>query len=165
MHIRDAGRDDVQTILDIYNYAVLHTTATADDEPRTLIERQVWYDDRVRNGYPVLVVEETAGGPIIGWGSLSPYHSRVGYRRTTENSIYVSESHRGIGVGTALLSELIKRAEQLQMHAIVAAISGGNEASVRLHARFGFSECGRLPELIWKFGAWIDVVYMVRLLD
>jgi L-amino acid N-acyltransferase YncA len=165
LHMRPATRADLADILAIYNHAVLHSTATADEEPRTLQDREAWFDDRTRQGFPILVVESPLGGPIVGWGSLGPFHPRIGYRRTTEDSIYVANGHRSRGVGKALLRELIDRAQDLGMHAIVASIAGDNEASVRLHARFGFSDCGRLPELIWKFDRWIDVVYMVKLLE
>jgi phosphinothricin acetyltransferase len=164
VHLREATRADLPAILEIYNHAVLHTTATADEEPRTLADRETWFDERQRLGFPIIVAEMEERGPVVGWGSLGPYHSRVGYKRTAENSIYIADHHKGKGVGTAILRELVDRARSLGMHAVVAVIAGDNDASVRLHAAFGFENYGRLPELIWKFDSWIDVVYMVKLL-
>jgi phosphinothricin acetyltransferase len=165
MIVCNAERADVARIVEIYNQAVLRSTATADYEPHTLEQRLAWYDQRVARGHPILVARTEDGGPIVGWGSLGPYHSRAAYARTVENSVYVDESSRGIGVGTAILSELVERARAMGCHAIVAVIAGGNEYSERLHARFGFKEYGRLPELMRKFDEWIDAVYMVKLLD
>ena len=162
MTIRRARRDDCPAILDIYNDAVLHTTASYDLEPRTLEHRYAWFDDHERNDYAIWVAEE--GGQVIGWSSLSRYHDRYGYRFTCENSVYVAASHRGRGIGAQLLSPLIDAARARGLHTIIAAIDAGNDASVRLHRRFGFVEAGRFREIGHKFDRWLDVVYMQRLL-
>ncbi len=160
--IRDAHETDLPSILDIYNHAVIHSTATADYEPRSLEDRAAWYKDRRTKGFPIVVAEDSVG-VIVGWGALNPYHARIGYSHTSENSVYVAHDWRGKGVGKALLAELVKRAETLKLHAIVAAIDGDNAASIALHARFGFEHSGRLPQIVRKFDRWLDVVYMVKI--
>jgi L-amino acid N-acyltransferase YncA len=163
MKIRTATRADVPAILDIYNDAVLTTTATYDYEPRSLQHRIQWFDDHERIGFPIFVAEDDQG-KIVGWSSLSRFHDRKGYQFTCENSIYVAAHARGRGVGKLLLEPLIERARKLGLRAIIALIDASNEASVRLHARCGFFEVGRFPKVGFKFGRWLDVVYMELLL-
>src|SRR5438270_9338317 len=86
--VRPAERDDLKAILNIYNHAVLHTTASADYEPQSLDQRVKWYELRKRIGYPMFVAE--ADSKVVGWASLSPYHTRPGYRFTAENSVYIA---------------------------------------------------------------------------
>jgi phosphinothricin acetyltransferase len=160
--VRRARRQDCPAILDIYNDAVLHTTASYDFEPRSLEHRQAWFDDHERSDYAVFVAEAEDG--VVGWSSLSRYHDRFGYRFTCENSVYVAASHRGRGIGALLLAPLIDTARQRGLHTILAAIDGANEASLRLHRRFGFVEVGRFREIGHKFDRWLDVVYLQRLL-
>ena len=163
MQLRPAIQDDLPTILDIYNEAVLNTTASYDYEPRTLEHREAWFEQHQAQGLPILVALG-APGQVVGWGSLSRYHDRKGYQFTVENSVYVAAAHRGGGVGTALLAPLIEEARQLGMHVIVAGIDGENQPSVALHTRFGFVTVGRFKEVGFKFGRWLDVIYMQRTL-
>jgi phosphinothricin acetyltransferase len=164
MRIRPAAENDLPAILDIYNDAVLNTVATADYEPQTLEMRREWFDLRVQKGLPIFVAEDEAGR-VVGWSALSPYHGRIGYRFTAETSIYVAADRRGQGIGRALLPPLIEAARQGGLHALIASIDGSNEASIRLHAAFGFEKVGYMKEVITKFGRWLDVVYMERLLS
>lgn len=163
MKIRPATREDLPGILEIYNDAVLQTTATYDYEPRTLEHRQGWFDDHVKNDYAIFVAENEAG-QLVGWSALNRYHDRMGYRFTTENSVYIGASHRGRGIGKLLLAPLIHAARERGWHAILAAIDAENEASVRLHASFGFQKVGLFKQVGFKFDRWLDVVYMELLL-
>jgi L-amino acid N-acyltransferase YncA len=158
MIIRPATTSDLPAILAIYNEAVLTTTATADYEPSTLEARTVWYTERIQKGLPVFVAEE--GEEILGWSSLSPYHSRIGYRFTAEVSIYVAAEHRGKGVGKLLLPPLIEAGRAHGLHVLIASIDSDNEVSIRLHAAHGFKTVGTLSETYTKFGRWLGVVYM-----
>jgi L-amino acid N-acyltransferase YncA len=161
--IRRARREDCPGILAIYNHAVLHTTASYDYEPRSLEHRLEWFDAHQRDDYAVFVAESPAG-EILGWSALNRYHDRFGFRFTSENSVYVAEPARGQGLGKALLAPLLPAAEARGLHAILAAIDAENVASVRLHAAFGFVEVGRFRQVGFKFGRWLDVLYMERLL-
>jgi phosphinothricin acetyltransferase len=163
MIIREATREDVPAINDIYNHAVLTTTASYDYEPRPLPYREAWFDDHQKLQLPMFVaVDET--GVVIGWGALNRYHDRIGYRFTTENSIYVAEKFRGRGVGGLLLEPLVKSAEKRGFHAIIAVIDAANEASIRLHRKFGFEVAGCFKQVGYKFDRWLDVIYMELLL-
>ncbi len=161
--VRPAVRADCPGILEIYNDAVLKTTASYDYEPRTLEHRQSWFDDHQQTGLPIFVAINDQGR-IVGWSALNRYHDRKGYRFTTENSVYIAEDHRGQGIGKLLLAPLIESARKLGLHAIIAVIDGQNEVSIRLHAKFGFEIVGRFKEVGYKFNRWLDVVYMELIL-
>lgn len=163
IEIRFARREDCPAILEIYNDAVLNTTATYDYEPRTLEHRERWFDDHTRIGFPIFVAVDSAG-MIVGWSALNRYHDRIGYRFTSENSIYVAADFRGQGIGKQLLAPLIESAAAIGLHAILAAIDAENQASIRLHAGFGFEKVGQFRQVGFKFNRWLDVVYMERLL-
>jgi L-amino acid N-acyltransferase YncA len=164
MRVRPATQADLPAILEIYNEAVRNTTATYDAESQTLEERIAWFEGQRAQGYPVLVAEEEATGRIVGWSCLRPYHARSGYRFTAENSVYVAADRRGQGIGKLLLAPLIEAGRQRGLHAIIAGIDSESEASLRLHASFGFVEVGHLKEVGFKFGRWLDVIYMELLL-
>ena len=163
IRIRPARREDCPGILEIYNDAVLTTTATYDYEPRTLEHRQNWFDDHKRTGLPIFVALNQQDR-LVGWSALNRYHDRKGYQFTSENSIYIAADHRGQGIGKLLLEPLIESARKLGLRVIIAAIDGENEASVRLHARYGFEHVGRFKHVGYKFDRWLDVVYMELLL-
>lgn len=161
--VRTATRSDCPAILGIYNEAVLTTTATYDYEPRPLEHREAWFDAHERNQYPIFVAVD-AEDQVVGWSALNPFHDRMGYRFTSENSIYVAEACRGQGIGKLLLPPLIEGALGRGLHAIIACIDATNDPSIRLHARFGFETVGHFRQVGYKFGRWLDVVYMEKLL-
>ncbi len=163
MKIRPAARPDLPAILEIYNDAVLTTTATYDYEPRSMQHRVRWFEDHEQSGLPIFVAEDSHGR-IVGWSSLSRFHDRKGFQFTCENSVYIAADARGRGLGKLLLAPLVDAAPRIGMRAIIAAIDAQNEASVRLHARFGFVEVGRFRSVGFKFGRWLDVAYMELLL-
>lgn len=159
--IRPAEARDAEAVTEIYNHAVLHTTATAQEAPETLAERLAWLDAHTRGNYPVLVAE---AGTVVAWGSLSPFLPRSGYRYTAENSVYVHPDWQGQGLGKRLLGALVEAAQDNGFHALVALIDGDNAASLALHAAFGFTQVARMPQVYHKFGRWLDLVIMQRLL-
>ena len=161
IQIRRAVRSDCTGILEIYNDAVLKTTATYDYEPRPLEHRLAWFDDHQRTGHAIFVAE-AADGRIVGWSALNRYHDRMGFRFTSENSIYVAEASRGQGLGARLLEPLIPAAAGIGLRVIIAAIDAQNTASLRLHARFGFEQVGLFKRVGFKFDRWLDLAYMER---
>ncbi|MEY2982740.1 MAG: hypothetical protein RL562_2967, partial [Planctomycetota bacterium] len=104
------------------------------------------------------------GGTIRGFAYYANYKARPGYMHTKEISVYVDEAHRRQGVGAALYHELIRRARSSGVHALIATLSGPNEASEALHRRYGFEKIGCLPEAGFKFGRYLDVTIWHRLL-
>ncbi len=160
MSVRDATPADLPRILAITNQAIAETTALWTIAPATLETRGAWMAERRSAGLPVLVAE--AGGVVAGFGSFGPFRPFDGYLHTVEHSLYVDPAWQGRGLGRALLAALMARAQATGKHAMVGGIEAGNAASIRLHQRAGFAECGTLPEVGRKFDRWLDLTFMVR---
>jgi phosphinothricin acetyltransferase len=162
IHIRAATADDLPGILSIYNDAVLTTTAIWNETEVDLENRRAWLIERQSAGFPVLVAAEV--GDVLGYATFGPFRPHDGYRHTVENSIYVRNDQRGRGIGAQMMPVLIDAARHGGKHAIIAGIEANNEASLKLHARFGFREVARMPQVGRKFDRWLDLVLMQRLL-
>lgn len=158
--IRPATPADVSAITDIYNDAILHTTATFDLEEKTEAGRLQWLQERGER-HPVLVAE--VEGSVIGWAALSRWNQKPAYDTTAEVSLYVHREFRQQGVGRRLLEVLVAEGERLGFHVLVALITHGNEHSIRLHERLGFSLSGTLREIGHKFGSFQDVHVLQRI--
>jgi L-amino acid N-acyltransferase len=161
MDLRPAERRDAEAIRQIYNREVLESTATFDLVPRSLADQEAWLAER--SGARAALVA-TKGTEVMGFGSLSPWRDRPAYATTVEDSVYVHRDHQGAGVGTALLHELVAVATAHGFHACMARIVGGHDASIGLHLACGFEVVGTEREVGRKFGQWLDVVLMEKLL-
>jgi phosphinothricin acetyltransferase len=161
--IREAREADIPVLLTIYNHVILHTTAVYTYEAQTLEARKAWYEDKIKAGYPIYVAEEA--GEVIGFSSYGPFRAWPAYKYTIENSVYVAEGQRGKGVGKLLIRPLIESARAKGYHAIIAGIDASNDASIRLHASFGFLHVANFKQVGYKFGRWLDLVFMEILLD
>lgn len=162
MGIRAARESDLETILEIYNHAVIHTTATFDVAPRSLEAQESWFAEHAPP-YPAIVWEE--GGLVLGWGSISPYAPRPAYRFAGEVSVYVDAGARRRGLGEALARELVGLGAAGGFHTLVALITDENEASIRLAEKAGFHRTGSLEEVGFKFDRWLDVAVYQRRCD
>jgi L-amino acid N-acyltransferase len=160
--IRPATEKDLEAINDIYNHYVQHSTCTYQEEPETLDNRRRWFREHGET-HPIIVTQ--IENQIVGWGSLSVYHRRCAYRNTVESSVYVHHQHHRRGIGSLLLQELIARAWQRKFRAIIAAIDADQSTSVALHAKFDFEKVGHFKQVGFKFGRWLDVVYMELILN
>ena len=161
MEVRLATLDDAEAIRDIYNLEVTTSTATFDLVPRSIEEQRNWLDDR--SGARAVIVAEH-DNVLCGFGSLSQWRDRPAYATTVEDSVYVHRDHHGVGVGRLLLTELVATATRHGFHACLARVVGGHEASIGLHQACGFEVVGTEREVGRKFGKWLDVVLMERLL-
>ena len=159
--IRDATIADLPAINTIYNHYVLHSTCTYQTEPSTEAERAEWF---AAHGPKHPVTVAVMAGEIVGWGSLSRFHPRAAYGNTVEDSVYLHHERRGQGIGSLLLADLIARAEALGHHCIIGGIDADQKASIALHAKHGFVSAAHLREVGFKFGRWLDVVWMQRML-
>ena len=156
--IRDATQNDLPAIRDIYNAAVLNTTAIWNEQPVDLGNRQAWFSARHAQGYPVLVCVEN--GEVTGYASFGDWRPFEGFRYSVEHSVYVRNDQRGKGLGPRLMEALIERARTGGKHVMVAAIESGNHASIHLHERLGFITTGQMPQVGIKFGRWLDLTFM-----
>jgi L-amino acid N-acyltransferase len=165
MEVRDAVDADMPAVCDIYNALIPSTTVAWTETLQTLEERQAWFVAQQRAGYPVLVAEVDGGvGGFAAYGSFRGSGKWPGYRYTVEHTIHVREELRGRGVGRALLLALIDRARAADVHVMVAAIDGDNNGSIAFHERLGFVTVAHMPEVGHKFGRWLDLVLMQRVL-
>ena len=158
--LRPAEPKDITGITEIYNDAVLKTTATFDTEPKTAEEQTLWLG-RHNERYPVIVA--VLQDEVIGWASLSPWSDRPAYSKTAEISIYVKEDYRNRGYGKKLMDKIIDDGEAAGLHTIIARIAEGNEVSIRLHEAYGFKHIGVMREAGEKFGRILDVYMMQKI--
>ena len=163
MLIRDALETDLPALRDIFNDAVLNTTAIWMDDVVDLANRQAWFAARAQQGYPILVAEN-ADGEVVGYASFGDWRPFDGFCHTVEHSVYIRADQRGKGLGPQLLTALIERAKACDKHVMVAAIESGNAASLGLHQRLGFAITGQMPQVGRKFGRWLDLTFMQLIL-
>ncbi|MCG8306250.1 MAG: N-acetyltransferase family protein [Cytophagales bacterium] len=154
--IRNVALADAGQICDIYNYYILHTIITFEEsevretEMRSRIEKTI-------AKFPWIVYE--ADSKVIGFAYASEWKSRCAYKHSLETTVYLRKGEEGNGVGSKLYAELIDRLKKMEYHALIGGISLPNEASIRLHEKFGFEKIGQFKEVGYKFGKWIDVGY------
>jgi L-amino acid N-acyltransferase YncA len=160
--VRSASEADLPAILAIYNEAILNQTSIWNDVPAELAERRAWRQARIAQNYPVLVGE--AEEAVCAYASFGDFRPFQGYRYTVEHSVYVAPAMQRRGIGTMLLKRLIADATALGKHVMVGGIAADNRASLALHERLGFTETARMPELGYKFGRWLDLVFVQKML-
>lgn len=149
-------------ITEIYNEAILNTTATFDTQPKTVSEQSEWFEDHDTK-HPLLVAEQAE--QIVGWASLSRWSGRCAYSGTAEISLYVKEERQGKGIGRKLLKALVHEGGKAGLHTVIARISEGNEASLHLFESEGFEQVGAMLEVGRKFGKLLDVYIMQKIYD
>ena len=159
--VRLATLDDAEAVRTIYNREVTGSTVTFDLVPRSPDDQRAWLAAHA-GAHPAVVA--VSGGTVVGFGSLSPYRDRPAYATTVEDSVYVDRELRGRGVGRLLLAELVHLAGLHGFHTVIGRIVGGHDASIALHRACGFELVGVEREVGRKFGRWLDVVVMQRLL-
>ena len=159
--IRQAALSDAEAIAEIYNEAVLTTTATFDIEAKSVEERQHWlqsHDSR----HPILVA--VIGGQVVGWASLTRWSERAAYNDTAETSFYVHAKYRGRGIGRKLKQAIIEEARRLHYHTLIALVAEGADASIHLNESAGFVHVGTLKQVGHKFNKRLDVHILQKML-
>ncbi len=156
MLIRKAELTDLQALLYIYNYEVEYGVATLDLTPRSLAQWQAWFDHHNVENHPLYVAE--IDGSVAGYASLSSYREKEAFRSTVELSIYIAPDFRKRGAATELMAFILEDAKaDERTHTVVSVITAGNEASRKLHEKFGFEFCGTIREVGVKFGEYRDI--------
>jgi phosphinothricin acetyltransferase len=162
--LRPATSADVTALTQIYAHNVLHGTGTFEVEPPVEDDMAARLEAVVSAGLPYLVAVDGRG--VLGFAYAAPYRPRPAYRFTVEDSIYLSPAASGRGVGTRLLTDLVKRCEQLDIREVIAVIGDSdNTASIRIHDKCGFERIGTFRNVGWKHGRWLDTVLMQRSLS
>jgi L-amino acid N-acyltransferase YncA len=158
--LRDASADDAESIAAIYAHHVLHGTASFEEEPPTA---EAWREKiamLASRRWPFILAEDE--GDVVGYAYATQFRDRPAYSFTCENSIYVHPERLGQGIGRVLLERLIEAAREAGFRQIIGVIGGGEPASVALHRACGFVERGRMKSIGFKFGRWLDTVYVQR---
>ena len=154
-----ANDDDITAIAGIYAHHVLHGRASFETEAPAVSEMRRRLDTLQEAGFPVLVAE--LDGTLVGYAYASPYHTRFAYRYTVENSIYVDHNLPRRGIGRALLTALLDQLRAADFQQVMAVIGDSNNAgSIELHRALGFRRVGTATDIGFKFGEYLDVVYM-----
>ncbi|MDR3686692.1 MAG: GNAT family N-acetyltransferase [Coriobacteriia bacterium] len=161
--IRPATDADAAAIAAIYNHYIRSSTATFDTEEKSVEDRLAWLGEH-GGAHPVLVAQDEGGG-VLAWGSLSKWGTRCAYRHSVEISVYVAPDATQAGLGPAMCEALIERGRELGHHAIVSQIVSENEPSLKMAARLGFENVGRLRQVGRKFDRWLDIILMELLVE
>jgi L-amino acid N-acyltransferase len=153
--VRCNPREHAAAILDILNEAIANSTALYEYQPRTPQSMQVWFAEKELGDFPVIGAEE--GGTLLGFATYGTFRARAAYKYTVEHSVYVHQDHRGRGIGSALMRQLIATAREQQFHVLVGGIDIANGTSVAMHERLGFTYAGTIRQAAYKFGRWLDL--------
>jgi len=162
--IRPARIEDIETILEIVNDAILNTTAIYDYNVRTLNKQISWFQDKQSENFPVIVATDE-NDKVVGFGTYGTFRIKVGYKFTVEHSVYVKDGFSGKGIGKLLLNELIRLAKNQKLHVIVGCIDAENSGSIEFHEKLGFKKAGILKECAFKFDKWLDLQFMQLILE
>jgi L-amino acid N-acyltransferase YncA len=154
LNILRATIDHLEAITDIYNEAILTSTATFDTEPVNLNEQRLWFNEH-NDKFPIYVAK--IDGKVVGWASLSKWSGRCAYENTAEISVYIKSEHRGKHIGTNLLQKILKKGKTAGLHTVLARIADGSDVSIKLHENAGFEYVGIMKEVGKKFGKILDV--------
>lgn len=156
MIVRKVEIKDAEKIAEIYNFYVLNTHHSFEIEAVSVEEMQQRISLASEN-YPFLVAEEA--GEITAYAYASCYKPRSAYRKSAEVSVYIKNNLKQKGIGTKLYEKLFEELSKMDVHAIIAGISLPNDASVRLHEKFGMEKVAHFREVGFKMDKWIDVGY------
>ena len=159
--IRPSKAADVAAIAEIYGYHVLNGLASFELLAPGADEIAKRRADVIGKNFPYLVAE--LDGKVVGYAYASLYRTRPAYRHTLENSVYVHKDYNRRGIGKLLIEALIEACEKIGCRQMIAVIGdSGNQSSIQLHAACGFTQIGVMKAVGFKFGRWVDSVYMQR---
>lgn len=161
--LRLADLADLEAINGIYNHYVEHSVSTFDMEGHSPEKRLQWFEEHRVYDLPILVASDN--GKIIAWASASRYSGRCGYKHTVELSMYVASDYLNKGIGRQLMKSLVGECQEKGYHAMLAIVAADNDAGIALLRSFGFEIAGRLKEVGYKFGRWLDVTIMQKVVE
>lgn len=162
MRIREAKIEDIDEIADIYNYEVLNGVATFDTEIRSYEDQKSWYENHTGK-YRIFVAD--IDGKIAGWVSLSKWINKRAAEKSAELSLYIKKECRGRGAGKALIKKSLSMAEKDGIKTVISLITDGNDVSINLHEKMGFTLCGRVDKVAEKFGKELNLIIMQKIFE
>ena len=150
-------------ILDIFNDAILHSTALYDYQARTMDNMVSWFNNKEAGNYPVIGIESESG-ELMGFASYGSFRAYPANKYTLEHSVYVANAHRGKGIASLLMQPLIGLAQEQNYHTLIGSIDASNQPSIALHEKLGFTHAGTIRHAGFKFGDWLDLAFYQLLL-
>jgi L-amino acid N-acyltransferase YncA len=147
-----------ERILAIFNEAIATSTALYDYKARTMEMMGSWFEAKAKGRYPVIGVEAD-GGELLGFASFGPFRAWPAYKYSVEHSVYVDARFRRRGIGRLLMEQIIEAAREQEYHVLIGGIDATNQASIALHEKLGFSHCGTIRQVGFKFGRWLDLSF------
>lgn len=161
--IREATKQDLNDILNIYNDAIINTTTVYSYEKTNLEERMKWFENKTKNNWPVIVYE--IDGEVAGFATYGAFRDWPAYQYTIEHSIYVDEKYRRRGIASQLLEKIISLARESGYKTLIGGIDADNKGSIILHERHGFQFVGKLNKIGYKFDRWLDLSFYQLILE
>ena len=158
MELRPCTEQQLPEILDLFNDAILNSTALYDYKIRTLDIMVAWYADKQKKNFPIVGAFDE-DNILLGFSTYGMFRVQPAYKYTIEHSVYVRADKRGQGLGKILLSEIIKKAKEQDFHIMVGVIDTSNTVSMKLHEKEGFVLTGIMKEVGYKFGKWLDAAF------
>ncbi|KUO10787.1 GNAT family N-acetyltransferase [Streptomyces sp. DSM 15324] len=160
VQVRPGVEGDLAALTDLYNHYVRETPITFDTAVFTPEERRPWLLSHPEDGpYRLKVAADANSQEILGYATSSPYRPKAAYSTSVEVTVYVAPHAAGRGIGTLLYTALFEALAGEDLHRAYAGIAQPNEASTRLHERFGFRHVGTYREVGRKFGRYWDVAW------
>jgi L-amino acid N-acyltransferase len=156
--------DHAALMLEIFNDAILNSTALYEYKPRTIETMRAWFAAKAQGGFPVIGLQGDAG-EFMGFASYGSFRAFPAFKYTVEHSVYAHPAHRGKGVGERLLTLVIDAAQAQGVHVLVGGICASNAASIALHQKLGFTHSGTITQAGFKFGRWLDLAFYQRTLN
>lgn len=158
MNLVRCTRRHAPAILEVFNDAILTSTALYDYKARTPEMMEGWFTAKEKGNFPVLGLEDE-NGTLLGFASYGTFRAWPAYKYSVEHSVYVHKDHRGRGIGKRLLREVIVAAQEQGYHTLIGGIDAQNTVSIRLHVDLGFVHCATIKEAGFKFGRWLDLAF------
>ncbi|KAL9549894.1 hypothetical protein MBANPS3_004997 [Mucor bainieri] len=158
--IRAAVESDVPQILEIYNERIANSTCLFMYDQVSLDNRLTWFMETKAKGYPIIVAAEKDTNKAIAYANYGGFRPHTAFVLTTEISLYIHQDHQRRGLGALMLKEMMRIAEEMSFRNIMAGITAENEGSVILFSKFGFKQVGHLHDVGYKFGRYLDVVFL-----
>jgi L-amino acid N-acyltransferase YncA len=156
--ITPASRQDLAEILKIYNEVIRNSTAVYTEVELSGERGAAWFDAKRSAGFPFIVAKDASG--ITGFGTFGEFRAPPCYQHSVEHSVHVRSDRRGQGIGRQLVIELMILASAMHKHVMIAGIDADNAASIKLHESLGFTNVGHFHEVGFKFGRWLDLVFL-----
>lgn len=162
MIIKNASENHLNEINEITNYSIINTNFNFNFEPKTLEDTKKWYYEHMEKNFPIIVC--LIDDKVVGWASLSTFRDYRGYDKTVEVSLYVKNNYKRMGIGSLLLQKIEEEARNRKFNSIISVITGGNDASINLHKKFGYEIKGTFEKIGFKNNDFLDVLFLYKIL-